>query len=226
MKGRFALALVCVLGLAACASENAPDSTLITSLEQMRERVTGPEEAPTSPLTLDERISLSQQLVPSGPLILATPAREGTPSFLFLSWQNGRVSTLTTPDQQTVALRDGFLLNTRGLGYDLLSSDSLDSAALVAARAEGRATRMQETATVDLAGNRQTYACVIAPSGPEQITLPTGRRMLTTLMIENCSNATENFVNQYWVGSDGYIWQSRQWVGDRYGHIDFATIRR
>lgn len=228
MKMRFALAVAVVLGLSGCASDTAIDSTLDASLNLVRERIAARNApAPAAQLTTEQRVALGLRLIPSGPLVLATTVEGDTgESVLFLAARNGDVTALTSVGGQTLALRDGMLLNTRGLKYDLLSSDSRESARLIAARSAGRATRMHEMSTVDLAGDRQVYRCEIAPAGPRRIDLPTGRAQDTILMIENCRNARENFVNQYWVGPDGYIWQSRQWTGETYGHIDFATIRR
>lgn len=223
------LTLVALMGLAACSSGTTLDSTLSQTATSVRERIASRQadnaEPVAQPSTAD-RVALGLRLIPTGPLVLATTVEGGGESILFLAGQNRDVSTLATVSGQTLALREGVLLNTRGLKFDLLSSDSTGSAALIAARAEGRAKRVQETSTVNLSGDRQVYQCAVAPDGPRQITLPTGRSQSTTLVIENCRNAGENFVNQYWVGADGFVWQSRQWVGPNYGHIDFATIRR
>lgn len=228
MTRRLSLLLAALLGLSACASDTAIDSTLGQSVELLRERIAARQapEAPVLQISTEQRVALGQRLIPAGPLVLATTVEGGGESILFLSARNGDVTGLTSAGGQSIALRDGLLLNTRGLKYDLLSSDSAASGALIAARAEGRATRVHETSTVDLSGDRQVYDCAVAPAGHRDITLPSGESKATTLVIENCRNATENFVNQYWVGRDGHIWQSRQWVGPNYGHIDFATIRR
>ena len=229
MRFRRPLALAALLVLAACSSNTAIDSTLGQSVQMLRERIAARQTEQAGPMVqmaTEQRVALGQRLIREGPLVLATTVEGGGESILFLSAQNGDVTGLTSVGGQSLALRDGLLLNTRGLKYDLLSSDSAGSAVLIAARTEGRATRVHETSTVDLSGDRQVYDCAVAPAGPREIILPTGRAIATTLVIENCRNSAENFVNQYWVGRDGHIWQSRQWVGANYGHIDFATIRR
>lgn len=229
MMARLVLTAALALALSGCASDDAIDSTFGSSAELLRNRIAAsraPEAAVVVQSNTAERVALGQRLIPTGPLTLATTVSGGEESVLFLAGRNRDVVTFATVGGQSLALRAGLLLNTRGLKFDLLSSDSAASARLIAARRDGRAQRMHEMATVDLAGDRQIYDCAVASAGERRITLPTGQARSTTLMIENCRNEMENFVNQYWVGADGYIWQSRQWAGRNYGHIDFATIRR
>jgi hypothetical protein len=223
---RLALAAVVLATLAGCTPGTVANGTLEASIALARDQFAG-RNAPDAPeLTTVQKVELAQQIFPTGTLVLATTLIGGEETVLFAAARNRGVDILASAGNQTVALADGVLLNTRGLSYDLLGSDSTGSRRLIAARAEGTSRRLHELATVDLSGDRQVYDCAVAPFGPETITLPTGRSQPTTLVIENCRNDAENFVNQYWVGPDGYVWASRQWAGRNYGHLAFATIRR
>ncbi len=168
----------------------------------------------------DVRGMLTRQLLSTSdaPLLLIEAPRLASTATLRITGRNGPYTTWTTGDARSFTFRGGVLSATRGLGDDLSSADNTAAAARVAARNAGDAPRTQYY----LDAENQIYAvrfnCTFQNAGRETIEI-VERLHPTVRLRETCRNEGLAIQNDYWVGSDGMVWKSRQWVGPAIGYI-------
>lgn len=134
--------------------------------------------------------------------------------------RNGGVETWTSLDDRTVSLRDGLVVATRGLGPDLIAA-SVPSLSQVAAG--GAWQRVHVTLDGLDQPQRTRFDCSAAPAGPARVVI-VERAYDTRLVRETCQSTDgQRFVNEYWFQNGLKLRQSRQWIGQRLGHV---AIRR
>ena len=103
--------------------------------------------------------------------------------------------------------------------------DSKDPPMLAGARmpprlsAAARLSRRREPAAI------RELLCREAGRRPETITLR-GMTRQTTRVTERCTSPDVGFVNEYWIGADGLVWKSRQWIGARLGYLETSRLHR
>ncbi|MGR3762371.1 YjbF family lipoprotein (plasmid) [Roseobacteraceae bacterium NS-SX3] len=147
---------------------------------------------------------LSQQLV----------RRDGHP---------GEIVVWRTEDNVTLAMRDGMLVATRGLGDDILSASVPADGQGLQGPAHGGA-RSFEIRGLDNGSRRLTLACERRDLGPETIEI-VEIRYATRHLQERCEGAGGVIVNDYWADSrSGRIWQSRQWAGPETGYLRIRQL--
>lgn len=130
--------------------------------------------------------------------------------------RNGRVTVYSTANAVTVALRDGVLVATRGLGPDLMSAAVPEAAAL--RRGAGGHRRVHDYLTGTDATRKVALDCTLAPAGTETLSL-VGLTVPATVVVETCAGAGGLMVeNRYWFDRTGRIRQSRQWIGEAGGY--------
>jgi len=131
------------------------------------------------------------------PLLLVSSLRVPISSIVPRFSVNGNVETYMTTDQISLALRDGILISTRGLGNDLMAADVTGVAARIRA-GSGQAVRVHKY----LDGENQLipyrFDCSYARSGGE--------------VVESCAGNGLSFTNRYTLGAGGRIKVSAQWV--------------
>ncbi|NSY39575.1 YjbF family lipoprotein [Leisingera sp. ANG59] len=137
----------------------------------------------------------------------------------------GTIEVWRTQDNVSIALRQGMVIATRGLGGGLLSAQ-VPTAEGAGGPVRGGARRY----TVRADGNSQrrlNMACSLHDLGPEpveivEITHPARR------LQERCEGAGGVVVNDYWVDSRpgrNQVWQSRQWAGPETGYLRIRQLR-
>ena len=121
--------------------------------------------------------------------------------------QNGDVQTWASMHYETVALRQGLLVATRGFGPDLMSSTGPSVAQISA----GHGTTNRRYFYLD--GGDQPhefdYTCTLATAGAESVTV-LGKPFATRKISESCVGPQGSFVNQYWFDHGTNLRQSRQ----------------
>jgi hypothetical protein len=133
---------------------------------------------------------------------------------LALRDDKGAIRTWTTTDGITLTLRDGVLIETRGLGIDLMSS-SAPSPAQIARPGQTYDRSYFVTGDND-ANERRSYSCSTANLGAEVLDL-LGETVSATRFQETCVRASGKLVSDYWM-IGGAIRQSRQWVSPDVGY--------
>jgi hypothetical protein len=123
--------------------------------------------------------------------------------------QNGAVQTWASEQYETVSLRDGMLVASRGFGADLMSSAG-PSAAQIAA---GRGTTRRSQYYLDGAdqSRRFDYTCTLSTLGSETITV-LAKAYSARKIAEVCSGPYDGFTNEYWFDQSQNIRQSRQMI--------------
>jgi hypothetical protein len=121
--------------------------------------------------------------------------------------QNGDVQTWSSTGYQTMSLRGGILIATRGFGPDLMSAVAPSVAKI--ASASGTSSRRYHY--LDGADQPQflDYTCTLAPGGTESIEVM-AKPFITRKVTETCSGPSESFTNEYWFDHGLNIRQSSQ----------------
>jgi hypothetical protein len=164
---------------------------------------------------------LRAQLDAAGkPVLLATSQTLGQTSFLGVSDAKGDVITWKTPDGATFSQRNGVLIQTRGLGADLMSAEAPSVGQLLQAGSSYR--RIYYFLGDDDQGTRRTYDCTTTIVGKETIEV-LGRSHNATHVTETCERPLGKLTNDYWIEGQS-IRQSRQWVSGRIGSVDFQRV--
>lgn len=131
----------------------------------------------------------------------------------------GRVTVWRTGDGAQVALRNGVLTATRGLGNDVASSDVAASVR----RVPGARTLYLRS---DLGDQRaMTLHCRPADLGTARVDI-VGKSYPVRHIRETCDHPTGTAVNDYWIEPDGTMRQSRQWAGPDLGYLSMRLLKR
>jgi len=162
-----------------------------------------------------------------GPLLRAGVPRLGTQAMMRPSGRNGDVITWEAPDEVSISLAGGVLVATRGLGFDLMSAEVRQTRGMLAGApmpARGYA-RLHSYLDGENRVQFESFLCREAGRRPETITLR-GMTRQTLRVTESCTSPDVGFVNEYWLGADGLLWRSRQWIGPRLGYLETSRLRR
>ncbi len=171
----------------------------------------------------DPRRALTRALIEQAgaPVILVVVIDRNAAATLIRAGENGDKITWASPDGIGVILRNGFLIGTRGLGDDLMGAEVNGSQS--ALRRGGISTRVHDYLTGTDRIERRSFQCRFATVGAENIEI-VQRVYAVTRIDETCSDSASSFVNSYWVGSDGTIWKSRQWVSALVGTLEIMKL--
>lgn len=228
MKPLLACFAAC-LALASCGvlgggqGDNA--STAAQALNMLRGGLfnRGGEAAP--PQFTATRASLREAGI-TGPVLVARIETLGVSAGL-LQYQEVRGATVwRSLDGDTITTAGGLLRNTRGFGTDL---HSLETAPLSGALAAGGAEYARVFRGLDGLSQVETHRlyCRLEPQSRERVDV-LGRGYDTQRYSETCharDRSAPVFVNTYWQGADGTIWQSRQWAGPNLGYVELEEVR-
>lgn len=137
---------------------------------------------------------------------------------------DGKITVWRSEDNVSLAMRNGILIATRGLGGDVLSSTVQVSGDAPGPAASG--AHVQRIRTLDNKERALTLSCDLVDLGPEIIEIVELKHPTRHLQ-QRCEGGEGDdgqVVNDYWVDSRaGLIWQSRQWAGP---YIGYMRLRR
>ena len=123
-------------------------------------------------------------------------------------------------DGATFSQRNGVLIQTRGLGADLMSAQAPSPSQLQ--QAGNSYQRMYYFLGEDDQGTRRTYDCTTAIVGGESVEV-LGRSYATTHVTETCTRPNGKLTNDYWFQGSS-IRKSRQWVSAGVGYVEFERV--
>lgn len=221
------VALVAVLAvLAGCGNDKSGPNPMVSAIGAMakesvakaKAKKSGGKAATAKAATPAE---LRAELQAAGkPVLLASSQSLGQTSFLAVADTKGDVITWKTQDGVTFSQRNGVMIQTRGLGADLMSAQVPSIGQLMQA---GRSyQRIYYFLGDDDQGTRRTYDCSTAIVGKETIDV-LGRKHGTTHVTETCERPLGKLTNEYWIEGKS-IRQSRQWISGRIGSVDFQRV--
>ncbi|SLN15458.1 hypothetical protein AQS8620_00285 [Aquimixticola soesokkakensis] len=232
-KIRAGAALVICGGLlAACGndrgvSQNREALLEITGLVKtaVQNKLSGAPEAP-APDAVDpaQAVAAAMQAVPDVPLILAMMESSGATSVMGVYNVNGRDVTWVTQAKQTLTLRDGVLVATRGLGGDLMSLEEGSLVSLLKARRGGTVQKTYRFLDGEDNTARLPLTCQVEVQGREHVVSGEVSAQ-TTVMRETCETGGAPITNVYWVDGAGRVVQSFQWASSYVGNVIIRQLR-
>lgn len=131
----------------------------------------------------------------------------------------GSVTSWTDESDVSVSLNNGVVVETRGLGDDIMSSDVSNSLkALRGDFGDSFYERFQTSLSGELETEFRAFQCQIsdrtnATIKINSITLP------VTKIVESCATIGFSVSNIYWQGANGVLLRSRQWISEGVGHM-------
>ena len=205
-----AIGVLAAAALTACGNDRGGDDTAIGLMRQAVAGLGGSDSAQKPGADAIARTALTRLKEPV--MVAEIPANDAVAALVPYG-RNGSVETWTTIDFQTVSLRGGRIVATRGLGADLMA---------VSESGMRRTYHLMDAANGEMP---VTVDCAPRIAGPEVITLAGGEVLRTTRVDETCSGPDAEFVNQYWAGTDGSFRRSRQWIGPQSGYVELQRLR-
>lgn len=226
--GRAALLSGIVLGtgLAGCGTDTSKTegtSIAIGVAKGLKQRLLPGKSAPASAPD-PEKLAAAAKSSFAGPIILAQIGKSGHLTVLGEYGRNGATRTYATPNEQTLVLRDGILIATRGLGNDLMSSESAAAAGLITRRQAGTVARVYRYLDGEGIERPLPMQCSIT-LGPAKSFDFAGSHYDTVQVDEACRSNAVNVANSYWVTGAGTVALSRQWIGPALGHVTIQLVR-
>lgn len=200
-----------LLALMGCG--NAPNRTDLSLIERLVQGAGSPTAVAPGQMA---RAALAQL---SEPVMLAVLETSGKTALLVPYGENGAVRTWTTLERQTVSLRGGRIVATRGLGADLMSGKVSDP------RAVGGADHVLVTLNAANETMRIKMECQRDSGDSETIVLASGESVPARRVTETCQTPGGAVVNTFWFGPDGQVRQSRQWLGTTAGYLLLQLLR-
>lgn len=219
---RLAAALAVAALVAACGNEKSEPSPLGAAVGTLAKatvsrvasrRAGGEAKAATPP----GRAEIEKYGMPI--LRAVIPAR-GADALVTVSDRKGPVVTWSTSDGTTFSLRDGVLIQTRGLGPDLMSARVPSLGQL--RQNGGTHQRVYYFLGQDDRTTTRTYDCTVQVRGGESVTI-FGRSHATTRVTEECTRPQGRITNEFWL-EGATVRKSRQWVSGLTGYIDFERV--
>lgn len=206
-----AFSLAAIVALSACGNDQGGDDS---PLGLVTRAISGQvAQGAAAPQPTADAVAIAALSRLKGPIMVAEMPGRDAVAALVPYGQNGSVQTWTTVDFQTISLRDGRIVATRGLGADLM--------------ALGQSGAQRSYHLLDAANGEVVVIVDCAPrvAGQENVTLSGGAVVQTTRIDEPCRGEDAEFVNQYWIGTDGSLRRSRQWIGPQGGLVELQRLR-
>jgi hypothetical protein len=223
LAARLAAGVVVLAVLAGCGSEKREGTPLIatvgvmamSSVAEMRARRSG---STATAAAAPTRADIEKAGVP---VLRVAIASRGFDSFLTVLDSREGVVTWKTRDGTTFALRDGVLIQTRGLGPDLMSSNVPTVGQLL--QNGGTHQRQYFFLGPNDQPTRRTYDCTVTIVGTEEIEI-FQRTHKVTHAKEDCSRSQSGKIsNDFWIEGQT-VRKSRQWASALAGFIEFERV--
>lgn len=217
--------IVLLVALAGCGNDKTGPNPVVSAIGAMAKSSVAKVKSGKSDGTVTGKaVTAAEQraaLEAAGkPILLVSSATLGQTGLLTIFDSKGDVLTWKTPDGVTFSQRGGVLIQTRGLGADLMSAQAPSVGQLM--QAGDGYQRIYYFLGGDDQGTRRTYDCRTAVVGAESIEI-LGRAHKTTHITELCERPLGKLTNDYWV-EGGSVRKSRQWVSGAIGYIDFERV--
>lgn len=219
---RLTAALTALTLLTACGNEKSEPSPLGAAVGTLAKatvsrvtagRTEGPAKAPAPPSRADvEKYGM--------PILRTVIPSRGADALVTISDQKGSIVTWSTTDGTAFTLRDGVLIQTRGLGPDLMSARAPSLGQLL--QDGGTHQRVYYFLGPDDRTTMRTYDCTVQVKGRESITI-FQRTHAVTRVTEECQRPQGKLTNEYWIEGSS-VRKSRQWVSGLTGHVDFERV--
>lgn len=206
--------------LTACGNDKGATNPVAAAVGQMAKatlakgkKATAAAPKAAAPVGREDLAALGQ------PILRIQSKALGQDAFLTIVDTKENVVTWTAQGQANFSLRDGILIQTRGVGSDLMSAQAPTVAQLVGGASY---ERIYYFLGPDDAGTRRTYACTAATIGRETIEV-VGKSHDTTHVTETCTRPNGKVSNDYWIEGN-LIRKSRQWASNSVTYLEFEKV--
>lgn len=152
-----------------------------------------------------------------GEILFVTLRQQGVVLPMTQIGQSGPVETWKSANGVTLAIEDGLVVASRGLGYDLMGVNAIGT---LEALQSGSGQSAREHSFLNSLDQINSFemSCDIARQGREEVELPRGKQNLTRFE-ENCSGRRLVFKNEYWLDDAGNIVRSIQVLSPALGFV-------
>lgn len=222
LAARLKAGLVSFAILAGCGSEKPEGRPLIATVGVMAmstvAEMTDRGSAKTANAAAPTRADIEKAGVP---VLRVAIASRGFNGFLTILDSRDDVVTWQTKDGMTFSLRNGVLIQTRGLGPDLMSSNVPTVAQL--SQDGGTHQRQYYFLGANDQPTRRTYECTVKIQGTKEIEI-FERTHKVTHATEQCQRGEKGKLNNdFWIEGQT-IRKSRQWSSGMTGYIEFERV--
>lgn len=222
VTGRLTAGLLVLTLLASCGSEKAepnPIGSMVgtvakATLARVKAQRSG-EPAPAAAPVTREAIEAYGM-----PILRVTIPTRGADALVTITDQKGEIVTWSTSDGTTFTFRSGILIQTRGLGPDLMSADAPSLGQLL--QDGGTHQRVYFFLGADDATTRRTYDCAVKVLGPETIEV-FGKSHRVTHVGEVCARQGGTITNEYWIEGKT-VRKSKQLTSGAVGFIETERV--
>jgi hypothetical protein len=214
MMGRI-LPLAALVLMAACGSDKGATTGFGFMRDAASAMMAGRDAEPAAQMT---RAEIRAFGAPLQQIVVET---SGISAYLGVQGVRGDVVTWATSSRENIALKGGVLIQTRGLGADLMSAAVPDLGQLLSGAAvERRFFHLNGTeATVET-----VVTCTPRIAGRETVEI-VGLAYETARIDEDCVNDQLAFTNSFWIEGTGNLRKSRQWAGEVLGSLEISDLR-
>lgn len=119
--------------------------------------------------------------------------------------------------------RDGVVVGTRGLGFDLLTADAPGLAAAFAAGGARDVRRVNRHLAGEGGIVARAWSCDVRLLGAERLEYY-GRSFETRVFEEVCRAGDDGFTNRYWVEGDGTVRRSVERISPEVGDLEIVRL--
>jgi Group 4 capsule polysaccharide lipoprotein gfcB, YjbF len=155
------------------------------------------------------------------PVLRVAIVSRGIDRYLSILDSRDDVVTWKTKDGTTFSLRNGVLIQTRGLGPDLMSSNVPTVGQLL--QNGGTHQRQYFFLGPNDQPTRRTYDCTVTIVGSEEIVILERTHQVTHATEDCVRPQSGKITNDFWFEGQT-IRKSRQWVSALTGHADFERV--
>lgn len=154
------------------------------------------------------------------PVLRATLPARGADVLLTPKDVKGNIVTWSGAGGLSLTLRDGVLIQSRGLGPDLMSAEAPSVRQL--ATNGGTHQRIYYFLGADDQTTRRSYDCSVAVKGTERIEIFQKTHSVTRLS-ETCTRGQETITNEFWIEGQT-VRKSRQLLSAAVGFAEFEKV--
>jgi hypothetical protein len=209
-----ALVLAAALAVTGCSSKSAGQNYFAAAAKSL---IAGRKAAQAA--VKPDQVTREQLAAQGGPVMRLRVASRGIDTFLVRYQQSGPIAVWTDGSGVTFTFRNGVLIESRGVGGDLMSSSAPAPGQLAGG---GSHARVYFVNGDEDRNERRDYRCDAVTSGSETLVL-FGRSHATRHVTETCSRAQGRFANEYWF-EGGTIRKSKEWLSPSIGYVVFERI--
>ncbi|MHA6326422.1 YjbF family lipoprotein [Roseivivax sp. CAU 1753] len=174
------------------------------------------------------RAGLTPELVATAPgdlLYVAVEGLKNESTVQPIEEIDGVINWRTPDNTSEIATRDGIIVATRSLGDDLMSADVAGSQNALRGRDGGDYyPRFHTTLDGEYQPQFRSFQCIVARRSGDTLTV-FDRRFPATKIEETCTTPGMEVTNTYWLGSDGTMLRSRQWISEGVGYIQTERLK-